>query len=1195
MNEEKNIKSEAALREEKVLEFWRENKIFEKSLEQTKNGKEFIFYEGPPTANGKPGIHHLEARAFKDAIPRYKTMRGYHVRRKGGWDTHGLPVELQVEKKLGLNSKKAIEAYGIGKFNQECKANVWEYLEFWNKFTERIGYWVDQDNAYVTYHNPYIESAWNIVKKIDEQKLLYKDYKVVPWCPRCGTALSSHELAQGYEDVKDISITAKFRISKASLPQISSHFTRQNPTGSDATQKLEEATPYYFLAWTTTPWTLPGNIALAVGKDIVYVEIKLNNEFLILAKDRLSIIEGEYEIIAEHKGNEMVGMSYEPLFPYLKEQLDKKGEPVDKVFKVYVADFVNTEDGTGMVHTAVMYGQDDFELGTKVGLPKHHLVNPEGKFVGGTGFLEGRFVKEVDANGKPTIDVDIIKYLQENNLFFHKELYEHSYPHCWRCKTALIYYARDSWYIRMSDPEVKQKLITENQSINWEPAYTRDGRFGEWLREIKDWAISRERYWGTPLPVWICDKCEKRHVIGSLEELKVKTKKSGNKYFVMRHGGTEGNQAGIVSFKNQKEDNLTEKGKAQVILTAEKIKKEKIDLIITSDFTRTQETAEELRLALGLPKEAVIEDPRLHEINPGEFDGRPWRDYHMHAEMVGKNWFEHKIGGGESLMEVKERTAGALYELEAKYQNKNIVLVTHGGPAWLLFVNSGLFVPTNTDYQPENSDVFVKDFKTFQNAEVRELPFVPAPHNAEFDLDFHRPYIDEVKLVCDCGGDMLRTKEVMDVWFDSGAMPFAQDHYPFENKKWVDGVGYPADFISEAIDQTRGWFYTLHAVGVLMGRGKAYKNVICLGHLLDAKGKKMSKSLGNIVDPWEVIGKYGVDTLRLWMYSVNQPGESKNFDEKTVQLVQQQVFSLLYNVLAFYELYRDEKFESNTRPKSKNVLDQWILAKLDKLSGLATENLDKYKLLEPSRAIKDFIGDLSTWYLRRSRERIKDGDKEAKETMYFVLKNLAKIMAPFAPFTADDIWLRLKNKEDEESVHLASWPKDSKVSWFTKFFTYKVDTLNMEETRRIVSLGLQARQKAGIPVRQSLAGIKISVHINKEYIDLIKDELNIKEVVLDKSIDGDLVLDTHLTPELKQEGIYRELLRAVQDTRKKMGLTPSDVITISFETNDEGKEIIQKFETDIKKVATASGLEFRVNDGEEIKLGELIFKIKIEK
>ncbi len=1169
-------KSDAALREEAVLEFWKNNKIFEKSLNKKGKKGEYVFYEGPPTANGKPGIHHLEARAFKDTIPRYKTMQGFHVRRKGGWDTHGLPVELQVEKKLGLNSKKAIEEYGIAKFNEECKVSVWEYLDVWNKFTKRIGFWVDQDNPYVTYHNNYIESVWSIIKKVNEQKLLYKDYKVVPWCPRCGTALSSHELAQGYEDVKDLSVYVKFKI--IGFPNA------------------------YFLAWTTTPWTLPGNVALAVGEKIDYVEIKMGEEILVLAKERLSIITDPYEIIAEHKGKDMIGMQYEPLFPFLADSIsESEKSKLDKACRVYVADFVNTQDGTGIVHTAVMYGQDDFVLGTQVGLPKHHLVSLEGKFIKGTGFLEGRFVREVDEKGKPTLAVDIIEDLKKRNLFFKQENYKHSYPHCWRCHTALIYYARDSWYIRMSDPKIKKQLINENKKINWEPEYIREGRFGEWLREIKDWAISRERYWGTPLPVWVCESCKKVDVVGSLKDLKEKTKKSGNKYFVMRHGEAESNvkynMHGVVSSRAENVDHLTAKGKEQVKAAAQKLKGKKFDLIFVSPFMRTRDTLNILKENLGFKDEQIVFDKRLGELDAGDFEGKPWDEYRKMFKDERQRFLD-PIHGGESLLDVKKRIGQVFYEFEEKYQNKNILVISHGATLWMLFsVLNGYDIDDSINMTGglfRHSEQIEKGvsahFHLFANAELRTVEFVSIPHSADYALDLHKPYIDEVSLICKCGGNLIRAKEVMDVWFDSGAMPFAQDHYPFENKKWVEGKGYPADFISEAIDQTRGWFYTLHAVGVLMGWGKAYKNVICLGHLLDASGKKMSKSLGNVVDPWEAMNKYGVDTLRLWMYSVNQPGESKNFDEKTIMLLHQQVFGLLYNVLAFYELYKEKHNETDKRSKSKNILDQWILAKLNELIKLSTENLDNYKLLQPTRAIREFIGDLSTWYLRRSRERIKEGDKEAKETLYFVLKTVAKIIAPFAPFTAEDMWLRLRNENDVESIHLCEWPKAEKVNSHI--------TENMKLVREIVTLGLEARQKAGIKVRQPLGHLRIKDHELEDqyqYLWLISSELNVKEIFFDDSISDEVELDTVVTPELKAEGDYRELSRAIQDMRKVVGLTPSDVVTLVFDTSEEGQKLIQKFEADLKKTVLVSKIEFAENDGPEIKAGELVFKVKIGK
>jgi len=1171
---EKNKKSDAALREERVLEFWRENKIFEKSLEKKSPKGEFIFYDGPVTANSKPVLHTMVPFSFKDVIPRYRTMRGFHVRRKGGWDTHGLPIELQIEKKLGFKSKNDIENYGIAEFNKLCKESVWEYIGLWKSFTERMGYWADQVNPYVTYHNNYIESVWNVVKKVNDRNLLYKDYKVVPWCPRCGTVLSSHELAQGYEDVKDLSVYVKFRL-KAVPSEIEGK--------SSSTNSGRENISTYFLAWTTTPWTLPGNVALAVGADIDYVKIKLGEEIIVLAKERLSVITEPYEIVTEHKGKDMVGMQYEPLFPFLKDTISgSEKSKLEKAYKVYGADFVNTNDGTGIVHTAVMYGQDDFELGTKIGLPKHHLVNPEGNFIKNTGFLEGRFVKEVNVDGKPTLAVDIIEDLKKRNLFFKQENYKHSYPHCWRCKTALIYYARDSWYIKMSDPKIKGELISQNKDINWKPAHIRDGRFGEWLKDIKDWAISRERYWGTPLPVWVCQSCKKIDVVGSIEELQNKTKKSGNKYFIMRHGEAIDNAKHIRDPKGDPNNHLTEKGKKEAISSSRELKQKNISLIITSPFLRTRETAEIVRQDLGLENEMLMVDERLHEFNESDLD------------------IVHK------------RIGQFIFETETNHSGENILIISHGSPLWALEKLSVW----------HKSDNFT-EAEMLDTAEVREIDFIALPHNENYELDLHRPYIDEISLVCThstnsgqvCGGDLVRAKEVMDVWFDSGAMPFAQDHYPFQNKKWVDGAGYPADYISEAIDQTRGWFYTLHAVGALMGRGKAYKNVICLGHLLDANAKKMSKSLGNVVDPWLMMEKYGVDTLRLWMYSINQPGESKNFDEKTVALLHQQVFGLLYNVLAFYELYRAKNLEKDYlapacagKPsllsllkrgvgERSNILDKWILARLDELIKIATKNLDNYKLLEPTRAIRDFIGDLSTWYLRRSRERIKDGDKEAKSALYYVLKTLAKLMAPFAPFAAEDIWLKLRNENDVESVHLTEWPKMSKMP-FDIFGRGKSKVLkDMQITRDICTVGNAERQKLGIPVRQPLARLKSkeSGKLLSEYLDLIKDELNVKEIIFDNSIRGEVELDINITEDLKQEGNYRELARALQDMRKKLGLTPSDIVSLAFETNDIGKKLIQKFETDMKKTVLVSKIEFENNNGDEVKIDELVFKVKIEK
>ena len=1166
-------KSQSALREEAILKFWKENDIFSKTLSASEGRKEYVFYEGPPTANGKPGIHHLEARAFKDVIPRYKTMQGYHVRRKGGWDTHGLPVELQVEKKLGLSSKKAIEEYGIAKFNQECKESVWEYLGYWNKFTERIGFWVDQENPYVTYHNDYIESVWNVIKTANDKKLLYKDYKVVPWCPRCGTGLSSHELAQGYENVKDLSVYAKFKLK----------------SGQKYGEGKETKDTAYILAWTTTPWTLPGNVALAVGKDIHYTALRIEgvSELYIVAKERVESIFKDQKIEIVHndiKGSDLIGLEYEPLYPFLLNTISEgEKSKLDKAYRVHTANFVTTEDGTGVVHTAVMYGQDDFVLGNEVGLPKHHLVGLDGKFLEGTDFLEGRFVRDEE------VAVDIIKDLAHRGLLFKKEKYEHSYPHCWRCHTALIYYARDSWYIRMSS--LRDELVKENEGINWEPAHIKEGRFGEWLREIKDWAISRERYWGSPLPVWTCDKCKKVEVIGSIEDLKSKTKKSGNKYFVMRHGEAEKNLENRVSCDVENIDHLTEWGEKQVLDSVKNYKDKKIDLIISSDFIRTKETAEIIAKELGLKESEILFDKRTREFNVGDFNNKTWQEYYNSRDE--KDWYTYATNEGESCRDMKLRMTDLIYELEAKYKDKNILIVSHEGPIRMLLAGIKGWGDKETIEQFQNKILPVG------NAEIKELDFIPLPHNENYELDLHKPYIDEVELVCECGGKLERTKEVMDVWLDSGTMPFSQDHYPFDNKDFIDNGGYPADYISEAIDQTRGWFYTLHAVGVIMGKGKAYKNVICLGHLLDANGKKMSKSLGNVVDPWIMMDKYGVDTLRLWMYGVNQPGESKNFDEKTVAELHNKVFNLLYNVLAFYELYRDKNLESREKVlplesprqvlEEANVLDKWIVTRLDELIEDTTKHLDDYKLLEPVRAIREFIDDLSTWYLRRSRDRIKEGDENAKKTLYYVLKTISKLMAPFAPFASEDIWQKLKNSNDVESVHLSDWPKLNNEN--------NQDIIKeMEEVREIVTLGLQARQKVGIPVRQPLSELKVDgQRLSEEYFEIIKEELNVKEIKFTKGEELKVELDTNITEDLKKEGQYRELVRAIQDIRKKNELNSNDIVTFIVSPNEDGQELINKFKTELMKAVSAREIQIKENEGEEIKIGESVFMIMINK
>ncbi|MFH1509944.1 MAG: isoleucine--tRNA ligase, partial [Candidatus Nealsonbacteria bacterium] len=802
--------------EKEILEFWKKNNIFKKTLEKTKNKPKFVFYEGPPFANGKPGIHHLLARSFKDIILRYKTMKGFYVERKAGWDTHGLPTEISAEKELGIKSKKDIED-NIDDFVCACKNNVFNYKKEWEEFTERIGYWLDLEKAYITCSNEYIESLWWILKKVWDRGLLYQDYKVVPFCPRCGTSLSSHEVAQGYKNVTENSVFVKLPVK-----------------GQKNTS---------LLIWTTTPWTLPGNVAVAVNKSLEYVKAEINGEILIVAKGRLSALGEEYKIIEEFKGKDLKDVEYEPPFNFQ--------DPGKKAWFVVLADFVSMEEGTGLVHMAPAFGVDDMEIAKENGLPVVVNIDEQGKFKKEVKPFAGKFVKDADPL--------IVEELKKKNILFKEEMYGHEYPFCWRCDSPLLYYAKNSWFIKVT--EIKKDLLERNKKINWVPDYLKDGRFGEWLKDVKDWNLSRERYWGTPLPIWQCQKCEKRTCIGSIEELKEKADK---------------------------------------------------------------------------------------------------------------------------------------------------------------------------DYKIE---------------------------------DLHRPAIDEITFNCDCGGKMKRAIEVIDCWFDSGSMPFAQLHYPFENKDLIDKKKlFPADFICEGIDQTRGWFYTLLVISTLLKLDVPYKNVISVGIVLDEKGQKMSKSKGNIVKPEDIIDTYGADVARFYFYTINAVAEPKSFNFNDIQILYRRFFDTILNIQRFFNTYADheqrkEEFNSN------NVLDKWIVSSLERLNSEISNKLDKYDVVGAARMFENFVDDLSNWYVRRSRKRFQKSEidkekEEAIQTLYYVVSKFSKLLAPFTPFLAESLYRELRGKE--ESVHLEEYPSPE-----NKFIDSKLEE-KMKRVREIVNLGLKERARLGIKVRQPL-------------------------------------------------------------------------------------------------------------------------------
>lgn len=1026
-----------AEREKKVEQFWRDEDIFHKSMENRQEGEVYTFYDGPPTANGKPHIGHVLTRVIKDMIPRYRAMKGYMVPRKAGWDTHGLPVELEVERLLGLEGKEQIEEYGLEPFIAHCKESVWKYKGMWEDFSNTVGFWADMDNPYVTYHNDFMESEWWALKQIWEKGLLYKGFKIVPYCPRCGTPLSSHEVAQGYKDVKERSAVVRFKVK-----------------GEDA----------YILAWTTTPWTLPSNVALCVNAGETYVKVKFGDDTYYLAEALCdSVLENEYTILERCQGKDLEYKEYEPLFDFALDICEKQHK---KAFYVVCDEYVTLTDGTGVVHTAPAFGEDDARVGRKYDLPFVQLVDAKGEMTKETPWA-GVFVKKADPL--------VLQDLEDKKLLFSTPKFEHSYPHCWRCDTPLIYYARESWFIKMT--AVKEDLIRNNNTINWIPESIGKGRFGDWLENVQDWGISRNRYWGTPLNIWECE-CGRQHSVGSIGELK--------------------------------------------------------------------------------------------EMSP----------------------------------------------------------------------------------------------------------------NCPDTIELHRPFIDEVTITCpDCGRQMKRVPEVIDCWFDSGAMPFAQHHYPFENKDLFEQQ-FPADFISEAVDQTRGWFYSLLAISTLIFNQAPYKNVIVLGHVQDENGQKMSKSKGNSVDPFEALETYGADAIRWYFYSNSAPWLPNRFHGKAVQEGQRKFMGTLWNTYAFFVLYAGiDNFDPTKYQLEYDklpVMDKWLLSKLNSLVQDVDDSLDHYRIPEAARALQEFVEDMSNWYVRRSRSRfwaggLKQDKINAYMTLYTALVTISKAAAPMIPFMTEDIYQNLVRSIDKtapESIHLCDYPTAETA------YIDKVLEKEMDEVLKIVVLGRAARNTANIKNRQPVGTmyVKSGQELSRYFVDIIEDELNIKHVEFTSDVrsfttysfkpqlktvgpkygkqlsniktalaeaDGNaamdtlqsegaltftfngeqvvlkeedllidmaqvegyvsesdhnitVALDTRLTPDLIEEGFVRELVSKIQTMRKEAGFEVTDHINLYQDTNDKIAGILKEHAEEIKQEVLADHIclgqmkgfvrEWSIN-GESVMLG----------
>ncbi len=1148
-------------KEVEMQDFWTENKIFEKSL-VSPAGKEavgdFTFFDGPPFATGTPHFGHILAGTIKDVIPRYQTMQGKRVRRVWGWDCHGLPIENLIEKSLNLNSKKEIEEYGVGKFNQAAADSVMMYDKEWKEIVPRLGRWVDMENAYKTMDYTYTESVWWSWKNLHDKGLAFEGSKIMHVCPRCETSLAQSEVNQpgAYQDITDISVTAKFEL-----------------------EEKENGASVYVLAWTTTPWTLPGNSALAVNKNVEYVKVKLSKdvgaseasatdiEFYIVAKKLAEkVLNGKDILETEDIDiNNYIGKKYKQLFPINFPELFT-GPNSENAFKVWHADFITDDAGTGIAHEAPAYGGEDMELANTNNIPWVKHVKLNGNFeqvvvdsvllenlkivnanfgennsvvIGSVLKPEDKILENVKvkkAKDSTSTDVLIIKWLAHNGKLFSKEKIIHSYPHCWRCDTPLLNYATSSWFVDV--PQIKEKLISENNKIGWTPEHVQAGRFGKWLEGAREWAVSRARYWGAPLPIWKSEDGEVK-VIGSLQELvKYNKEKTKNKYFVMRHGEANSNVENRYDGGEDATNHLTEKGRSQVADQLEYLKTLNIDVIIHSPIVRTTETVAILKSSIDA---ICVSDQKLIESS------------------------EHIKTGTKA--ETQKRMYQTFSECEEKYIGKNILIVTHMGPARGLFMQHG------------------QNEVNLENAEVKALDAGVLPRDEKGDINLHRPYIDDVVLEIE-GKTYTRIKDVFDCWYESGSMPYASLHYPFENKELFE-KNYPANFISEGMDQTRGWFYSMLNLGVGLNiagaieKSSPYQNVVVSGMINAADGKKMSKSLKNYTNPMILVEKYGADALRLAL--INSPlvkGEAVSFTDTMIEDMYKKVISKVENVLDFYLMYKSEKNNTETK-KSENILDIWIINRLNEITNASIDGYENYKLDEAVEGIEKFVDDLSTWYLRRSRDRLKDGDAEALQTMHYVFVEFAKVIAPIMPFLSERLYLRVQDKNvladdknKKESVHLESYPNKKEVD--------EISLGNMRILRDLVTEILMERNKHKLPVRQPLNNVTLNNFLTDwsygyeakdQYVNIIKEETNIKNIIFKNgSSIFPCELDTVLTPELIREGKQRELSREIKDMRKELGLVSSDYISLTIEqeridlVNDEYKKEMKIAEVKISDI-----------------------------